>query len=111
MAEVLGPATLAAGQTISSFATFLPRLTDVRKASPDDPGMIGDVRLGEIAASGIALGMGVITSSLTGSPVPMYAAVFVALILIAVYESALRGNNLFSPKVVNDAESVPPESA
>lgn len=103
MSDVFGPAALAAGQTLSSFTMFLPRLTEVRKASADDPGMVGDVRLGEIAACAIAMGIGVIASSLSRSPVPMYAAAFMAVILICVYESALRGQNLFEPMVVKDA--------
>jgi hypothetical protein len=102
MSDVFGPASLAAGQTLSSFTTFLPRLTEVRKASIDDPGMAGDVRLGEVAACAISIGVGVIASSLSRSPVPMYAAAFMAVILICVYESALRGTNLFEP-VVKDA--------
>ena len=99
MSDVLGPASLAAGQAISAFSTFLPRLSEVRKADPGDPGMIGDVRLGEVASTAIAMGVGIITSSLTGSPIPMYAAAFMAIILILTYESALRGNNVFSPKL------------
>lgn len=106
MSDVLGPATLAAGQSISAFTAFLPRLTEVRKADPGDPGMVGDVRLGEVAASGIAMGIGIITASLTRSAIPMYAAAFMALILIFVYESALRGNNIFSPKDTSHAEPV-----
>lgn len=99
MSDVFGPAALAAGQTLSSFSTFLPRLSEVRKANAGaEPGMVGDVRLGEVAATAIALGVGVIASSLSRSPVPMYAAAFVALILIAVYEVALRGDSLFEPR-------------
>jgi hypothetical protein len=101
MSDVFGPASLAAGQTLSSFTTFLPRLSEVRKANVEnDTGMVGDVRLGEVAACAISLGIGVIASSLSGSPVPMYAAGFMAVILICVYESALRGNSLFEPKTV-----------
>lgn len=101
MNDVFGPAALAAGQTLSSFTTFLPRLSEVRKANADqDSGMVGDVRLGEVAACAIALGIGVIASSLSKSPIPMYAAAFMAVILICVYESALRGNSLFEPKAV-----------
>lgn len=95
--NALGPASLAAGQAMTSFTAFLPRLADVRKARSDDPGMIGDVRLGEIAASAVTLGVGVIASSLSGSNAPMVAAVVVAGILICVYEAALRGEDLFSP--------------
>lgn len=101
--NALGPASLAAGQALSSFTTFLPRLSDVRKARSDDPGMIGDVRLGEIAASAVTLGIGVIASSLSGSNAPMIAAIIVAGILISVYEAALRGDDLFSPKEVHNA--------
>lgn len=99
MSDVFGPASLAAGQTISGFLAFLPRLSDVRKANAGaEPDIVGDVRLGEVAASAMAIGVGVIASSLSGSPVPMYAAAFVAVILIAVYEIALRGDRVMEPK-------------
>lgn len=99
MSDVFGPASLAAGQTLSSFMAFLPRLSEVRKANADtDSDLVGDVRLGEVAASAIAIGVGVIASSLSKSPVPMYAAAFVALILIVVYEIALRGDRVMEPK-------------
>lgn len=103
MSEVLGPASLAAGQAISSFTTFLPKLSDVRSSNAAaEPGMVGDVRLGEVAASAVTLGIGIIASSLSGSSIPMYAAAFVALILIVVYETALRGDGLFEPKRSSD---------
>lgn len=97
MSDVFGPAALAAGQSLSTFSTFLPRLSDVRKASRDDTDMVGDVRLGEVAACAVSIGIGVIASSLSGSPIPMYAAAFIAVILIVVYEAALNGTDLFSP--------------
>lgn len=103
MSDVFGPAALAAGQALSSFTTFLPRLSEVRKADPGDPGMLGDVRLGEVAACAVSIGIGVIASSLSGSPIPMYAAAFIAIILIAVYETALNGTDIFSPKVPTNA--------
>lgn len=99
MSDVFGPTALVAGQTISGFASFLPRLSEVRKANAEtDTDMVGDVRLGEVAATAVSLGMGVIASSLTRSPIPMYAGAFVAIMLIIVYESALRGNDILSPK-------------
>jgi hypothetical protein len=103
MSDVFGPASVAAGQALSSFGMFLPRLSDIRKADPGDPGMIGDVRLGEVAAVAVSLGVGMVASSLSKSPVPIYAGAFVSLILVCVYESALRGNDLFTPKVVDHA--------
>lgn len=102
MSDVFGPAALAAGQTIAGFSTFLPRLSEVRKANAGaEPEIIGDVRLGEVAATAIALGVGAIASALSKSPVPMYAAAFIALVLIVVYETALRGDRLFEPRMNN----------
>lgn len=102
MSDVFGPATLAAGQTLSTFTTFLPRLSDVRKANrASDLDMVADVRMGEVAAAAISMGIGVVASSLSGSAIPMYAMAFVAIIVICVYEAALRGDNLFEPKRVD----------
>lgn len=99
MSDVFGPASLAAGQTLSGFITFLPRLSEVRKANASaEPSIVGDVRLGEVAASAIAIGVGVIASSLSGSPIPMYSAALVAVIVICVYEAALRGDRIMEPK-------------
>lgn len=106
MSDAFGPAALAAGQTLSSFSTFLPRLSDVRKAGVGDKDMIGDVRLGEVAACAISLGIGMIASSLSRSPIPMYASAFIAVILIVVYESALNGRDLFSPSTVESVAIV-----
>lgn len=99
-ANMFGPASMVLGQTISSFTTFLPPLSDVRKAGPDDADMAGDVRLGEIAATALAVGVGAIASSLLGDPTPTVIALLVALALIVVYETALRGNRPMQPRAV-----------
>lgn len=99
MSDVFGPATLAATQGFSAFQTFLPRLSEVRKSDPvNDPDIIGDVRMGEVAAMATTLGIGAISSSLSRSPIPMYAALFICIVLICVYEAALRGDRPFTPK-------------
>jgi hypothetical protein len=97
-ADLLGPVTLSVTQGISAFAVFLPKLTDVRKAATDDPNMAGDVRLGEVAASTLTLGIGMVCSSLTGSPVPTFTALIVSVVLIVIYESALRNDTPMNPK-------------
>lgn len=96
--NMFGPASMVLGQTISSFTTFLPPLAEVRKAGPDDADIAGDVRLGEIAASAVAIGVGAIASSLLGDPTPTLIAALVAFALILVYETALRGNRPMDPK-------------
>lgn len=107
--EVLGPATIAIGQSVGAFQFFLPRLSDVRKSDVDsDPDMAGDVRLGEVAASALTLGIGIMVSSLSGSAYPAYVSVLMCLILICVYETALKAHMPLQPRSlkVSDAQSV-----
>lgn len=101
MSDVFGPAMLSVSQGFSSFTQFLPRLSDVRKAGADDTAMAGDVRMGEVAAVAMTLAVGVISSSLTGSPIPAYTAIGVSLVLVCTYEYALRGERPFEGKLAS----------
>lgn len=104
--EVVGPATLVVSQGFSAFATFLPKLTDIRKTDAKlNPDIVGDVRLGEVAAFAFCVGTGVIVSSLTQSPVPAVVAVLMGLSLVCVYETALWGNRVMNPKMVVRADA------
>jgi hypothetical protein len=92
MADV-GVAAIALSQSIGQFQAYMPKLSEIRRADPQaDIDMVGDVRMGEIAAFVGSLGVGVIVSSLTGDPTPAYVSVAVCIILIGVYESALRSH-------------------
>ncbi len=97
--DIFGPATLSMGQSISAFQAFLPKFTEVRKADPqNDPAFAADVRMGEVAAVVVTMGVGAIASSLTGSPAPLYTGLFMCLVLVFLYESALRAERPFEPK-------------
>jgi hypothetical protein len=97
--QLIGPATLAVSQGISAFMTFLPSLTDVRKANPgEDLVMAADVRMGEIAAVALTVGVGAVASSLTGSPVPVVVSVTVAVLMLCLYEATLRADRPMEPK-------------
>lgn len=89
---VTSAALIAMTQSIAAFQTFLPPLADIRKGSADDPGFAGDVRLGEVAAAGLTIGVGAIVGSLTGSSVPTVVAVVTAVGLVVLYESTLRAS-------------------
>lgn len=106
--EIVGPATLVISQGFSAFNAFLPRLTDIRKADAAiNPDIIGDVRMGEIAAFTMCVGTGIVASSLTQSPVPAVVGVLIGLTLICVYETALWGDKPMNPKgkvVIRDAQ-------
>lgn len=78
---------------VSAFYQMLPPISEVRKNSVGDPTFAADVRVGEVAASIIALGIGSIASSLSGSPAPAVVAAVMSLSLIALYEVTLRSDH------------------
>lgn len=85
----VGIATLSITQGLAQFNVFLPRLSEVRKASPGDD-VSADVHVGEIAAIAGTVGVGLIASSLSGSKLPVFVSVIVSVLMVAVYESVLR---------------------
>jgi hypothetical protein len=95
----LGPSALVIGQGIGAFQFFLPKLSEVRKAdATTNPDIVGDVRMGEIAAVVVCIGVGAMTSAITKSAMPAYAAAFVGIALVCVYESVLRADRPGNPK-------------
>lgn len=99
--DMLGPASLTVTQGIVAYSMFLPRFTDVRRNNPaDNPDFAGDVRTGEVAATALTLGVGAIASYYTGSPAPVMTALFVAVIMVVMYESTLRSTAPFEAKLL-----------
>jgi hypothetical protein len=97
--EMFGPATFAIGQSVASFQSFLPKFSDVRAKNPaDHPDFAADVRMGEVAAFTVSMGIGLIASSLTGSPIPAAITLLVCIILVTLYESTLSANRPFEPR-------------
>lgn len=91
--EAIGPATLALAQTIGAFNVFLPKFSDIRRATPNiDRETTLDVRMGEVAALALSVGVGVIASALTGSPIPAFVALVMGGIMVCLYEATLRSN-------------------
>lgn len=88
--DAMGPSSIAIGSATSAFIGFMPRFSEIRRSDPGDDGMKKDVQLGEIASVAVSLGIGVIVSNVTGSPVPAIVAAVMCAILIACYNAALR---------------------
>lgn len=92
--NVIGPATLSMTQALALFQNFLPRFAEVRLADPDkNPDVIRDVRMGELAAVLMTLGIGGMTSALTGSQVPAVIAFATCVGMVALYEYALSARS------------------
>ena len=90
---IIGPATMSITQSLSLFQGFLPRFTDIRKENPlGNPEFVKDVRMGELAASLLTIGIGAMMSALTGSSVPAVLALITVIGLVTLYESALKSN-------------------
>lgn len=95
-ASLLGPSTLAVTQGLSAFQSFVPKLSEIRRADPvANPDLAADVRLGELAAVTLTVGVGAIASSFTGSNAPIVTAVIVSATMVFIYESTLRGDRPF----------------
>lgn len=85
-------ALTSATQASNSFPMYMPKFSEIRQAKPDDP-IAADVRLGEIAAITITLGIGVIASYLSSSSVPAIAGAVMCAILVGLYEYALSARS------------------
>ena len=104
--SIIGPATLAVSQAVSAFTTFLPPIADIRKNDPaNNPEFTADVRMGEVAAVSITLGVGIIASSLTRNNTPTLVALVASLGLIFLYESTLRADKPLEGRNAYNAES------
>lgn len=94
--DIFGPAMLGVTTGIQAFQGLLPRISDIRRADPqNNPDVAADVRLGEVAGVTLTMGIGIIASSLTGSSIPAFTALLMCLILVCIYESTLRADRPF----------------
>ena len=87
-----GSASFAVSQAVSSYMQFLPKITDVRKASRHDAEFVTDLRTAELAGAVITIGVGCIVASMTQSSAPIVAGIFISLVIVILYESILRSD-------------------
>jgi len=102
MSENIGVATLALTQGIASFTYFLPKLTDVRRATQRDPEAVADIRTGEAGGVVVAFGVGMVCSALTKSALPAAVSLVTAAMIVCLYESVLRAEPVSSSVVGTD---------
>ena len=88
---IIGLALAATTQGSASFGQYLPKFSEIRKGDPE--GVARDVRMGEIAAMTTTMSVGVIASYLSGSQVPALTAALMCLVMVALFEYALREMN------------------
>lgn len=83
-------AMLAVTQSVTVFSSLLPPVSEVRKATSADVSVLHDVRTAEFMAAGIVVGIGLVASALTKSPVPAMVAIIGAGALLCMYEGILQ---------------------
>lgn len=88
--SVQAAAAVSVGQAVTVYTLFLPPLTEVRQATVDDPITRANVRTGQFGAAVVVVSVGFVLSNMTGSTVPVGMAMFMSLVIAAVYESAMR---------------------
>jgi small-conductance mechanosensitive channel len=89
-AAAVGVSTIAIGQSVVAYQFLMPKLSEVRRADPADELMQGDVFWGQIGAAALAVAVGLMLTSLTGSRIPLYTSMFIAALLAVVYHFAWR---------------------
>lgn len=92
--SITATSAISLGQTITAYSFFLPSLQEVRRSAPADSDMQADVRMGQFAAAGLSIGVGMMLTNLTGSWTPFWVAVFIAAIIASSYEVAMRSERL-----------------
>lgn len=94
MAEpgVQAAAAISVGQAVTVYSLFLPPLTEVRRATSNDPMVRADVRTGQLGAAIVVVSIGMILSSMTNSQLPFAISVLMSAVIAAVYEFAMRNN-------------------
>jgi hypothetical protein len=88
----VGSAMLAATVAIGAFNTLLPHLTEVRHADPTNADAVADVRTGQASFALLTVGLGAVLFLITGEITPVAVAIATSILLIVIYEMALRQN-------------------
>jgi hypothetical protein len=88
--ESMGVAAISLAQSFGFFQSYMPAIADVRKGMPQDTELVGDVRIGEVAALAGSMAVGLIIAWITKDPTPVYVSVLVSAVMIGVYEMTLR---------------------
>ncbi len=91
--ESMGVAAISLAQSFSFFQSYMPDIKEVRKGDPGNAELVGDVRIGEVAALTGSLAVGAIVAWITGDPTPVYVSVLVCSVMVAVYEYVLRARH------------------
>jgi len=81
-------AAFTAVEGAHAYSAFLPSIHTIRHFA--DARTPADIRAGELVGTAFCLGLGFVVSRLARTPMPFWFAAGTALLMIAVYEWALK---------------------
>jgi hypothetical protein len=76
-----------------AFSAFLPSIFTIRAFASRNPGATKAIRDGEIIGTAFAVGLGAVVSALIGSKLPVTFSIVTSMVMVSVYEYALRTAN------------------
>jgi hypothetical protein len=76
-----------------AFSAFLPSIFTIRAFASRNPGAAKAIRDGEIIGTAFAVGLGAVVSALIGSKLPVTFSIVTSMVMVSVYEYALRTAN------------------
>lgn len=74
--------------TVAVLGLFLPSMSEVWEANPDDPAVVDHLRTGELVYLTLALVLTVLASYANGSPAPFVAGFGLAVVIVLMQEYA-----------------------
>lgn len=87
--NVLSASLMAGSTAIAVFTSMVPHMAEVHAAS-ESSDTARATRVGEVASAAVIFAVGVMTSVMTHSKLPLLVAVAACLILTGCYETVLR---------------------
>lgn len=92
MNEKAAIAVLAALEGAHAYSAFLPSVFTIRTFAQGNNRAqnVKNIRLGYIPATALAIGVGWIAGHISKSSMPVLAALFVSVMMVGVYEWAIR---------------------
>lgn len=85
-----GPVLMIMTVAISTYASHMPDVKDLRAADPNNPSACADMRVGEVVSGLMTLSVGAMASMVIGNYKPLLVAAATVAALTALYEGILR---------------------
>lgn len=88
-ADVVSSTLLGITTSVGLYTAFLPDLREIRKTPPSSEDA-RSIRMGELAAGALTIGIGITATTMVHSPMPLALSIASALAMVCMYETILN---------------------